>query len=110
MTAEAIQLTAKLYEVRTTCRQLLGTRYHEVMSASAEVINVAVERTGADVLTAAIEIAKRCSSPYAQMHILAAAVELVEPSIAPATAVEFITDSPPCQGFAPRMIPARPKQ
>jgi len=33
-----------------------------------------------------------------------------EPSVTHHGTVEFITEAPPCQGFAPRMIPARPKQ
>lgn len=75
-----VKLAAKLYEARDTIRTLLGDRYRPEMKRIGEYLMAMATQSGTTELKAALEVAKRCAGPHAGMKVLAAAVELVEPS------------------------------
>ncbi len=81
MTQQAIQTAAKLYETRETVKRLLGDRYRERMTELGATLEKIAARKGKDVLMTAKEI---CSDPGMTGmeigQIMAAAVELLEPS------------------------------
>lgn len=81
MTQKAIQIAAKLYETRDTIKRLLGDRYRERMNELGRALQKIAARKGKDVLMTAKEI---CSDPGMTGmeigQIMAAAVELLEPS------------------------------
>lgn len=80
-TQKQIQLAAQLYSVRETARSLLGTKFAERMAEYGAVIQQVAEKTGKDVLAAATAMARDPAlSPGTAICVVAAAVELVEPS------------------------------
>ena len=81
---KAVTMAAKLYEARRAARTLLGARWREHMQFIGEAIKLCQRRTGLDTIQAAMKMCERCHA-YGRpatdsVHILAAAVELVEPS------------------------------
>lgn len=78
-----IRTAAKMYEARDTVRLLLGDRYPATMKKlGAELSRMAVD-TGEDVLSVALALCKAATNAGkagAALQILAAAVELSEPS------------------------------
>lgn len=74
-----IQITAKLYECRDAARTLLGERYTERMTQYGSVITHVAEQLQIDPLAAATRISKK-EGGFAAVLILAAGVELVEPT------------------------------
>lgn len=88
MNAErAIGMASKLYEARRASRTLLGSRWREHMQFIGEAIKLCQQRTGMDTIQAAMKMCERCHANGGpatdSVHILAAAVELVEPSETP---------------------------
>jgi len=81
MNQQAIQTAAKLYETRDAMKLLLGDKYKERMAELGGAIQKIAARKGKDVLMTAKEI---CSDPgmtgMEKIQIMAAAVELLEPS------------------------------
>lgn len=86
MNAEkAIATAAKLYEARRASRTMLGEqRWREHMQFIGEAIKLCQQRTGMDTIQAAMKMCERCHANGGpatdSVHILAAAVELVEPT------------------------------
>jgi hypothetical protein len=84
---QAIATAAKLYEARNASRTLLGDRWRENMQFIGAAIKVCQARTGMDTIQAAMKMCERVHSyggpPTHSIHILSAAVELVEPSDPP---------------------------
>ena len=85
MTPERLAFTLnKLYEARRASRTLLGDRWREHMTFIGEQIGKVQEKTGLDVIQSAMKICERCHANGGlatdSVHILAAAVELVEPT------------------------------
>jgi hypothetical protein len=84
---QAVQTAAKLYEARRASRALLGERWREHMQRLGEAIKLCQARTGMDTIQAAMKMCERCHAnggpPTDLVHILAASVELVEPSDPP---------------------------
>ena len=74
----AIQLTAKLMDVRDSMRRLHGDRYPDRVALCRKIIDGRMEATSEDSLTAAIRIAKAEESEWAKLLFLAAAVEMSE--------------------------------
>ena len=88
MNAEkAIETAARLYEARRASRTLLGERWREHMQFIGEAIKLCQQRTGMDTIQAAMKMCERCHAyggpATDSVHILAAAVEMVEPSETP---------------------------
>lgn len=77
-----VKIAARLYECRDTAKQLLGDKYLERMKLYGEWIRKVSESRKIDDLAAAKEIINTIGTEDGMvvMHIIAAAVELIEPS------------------------------
>lgn len=76
-----VRLTAQLYDTRETIRRHLGDKFAERMAEFGQVVTAYAEKVGKSRLAAGIEIAKDPTlSPLTVLTVLAATVELVEPS------------------------------
>ena len=75
----AIHLTPKLYACRDAARWLLGDHYPQRMSELGSALSNTAKSANCNVLQAATNAARGTDGLDA-MQILAAAVELVEPS------------------------------
>ena len=81
VTESQIRLTAQLYDTRETIRRHLGQLFAVRMAEFGKVIADYAERSGKGLLAAGIEIAKDPElSPFTALLVLAATVELLEPS------------------------------
>ena len=87
MNERAVSMAAKLYEARRASRTLLGDRWREHMQFIGEAIKLCERSTGLDTIQAAMKLCERVHANGGHgsdsVHILAAAVELVEPSKPP---------------------------
>jgi hypothetical protein len=83
----AIATAAKLYEARRASRTMLGPQWREHMQFIGEAIKLCQKRTGMDTIQAAMKMCERCHANGGpatySVHILSAAVEMVEPSEPP---------------------------
>ena len=79
-----VAVAATLYEARRASRALLGDRWRDHMQAIAGNIALVQKATGMSEIKAAMKMCEKCHSfgghPSDSVHILAAAVEMVEPS------------------------------
>jgi hypothetical protein len=75
-----VRLAAKLYQARDQARRFLGVNYAGVVAEWVKYVQAEVERTGKSALAAVDLSAAQTFNPTAQMLILAAAVEMVEPT------------------------------
>jgi hypothetical protein len=80
-----MRIAAKLYEARDTCRTLLGDKYEARMAEWADVIRARMRLSNTGELNAARELCELIWEGIAQVQILAAAVEMLEPSVATPT-------------------------
>lgn len=83
MSEKTIRLAAKLYEARDGVRLLLGDRFADEMRKGAELLTAVSASKGETVLQTAIRLGKQYNAedrPFASMVVVAAAVELIEPS------------------------------
>lgn len=90
---QAVRSAAKMYEARDASRALLGDkRWREHMHFIGEAIKLCQSRLGMDTIQAAMKMCERVHAnggPATDLvHIMAAAVELVEPSDWPADTKE----------------------
>ena len=74
------QTSAQLYECRDTMKTILGDKYHATIKKWGEPIKTVMALKKCDEISAAVEIAKKADDPMSTVSILAAAVEMVEPS------------------------------
>lgn len=80
-TEQQIRIASKLYECRDAARTLLGERYKGRMAELGAVLTRIAEGRKVSVLRAAQDAAKAVvGDGMTQIQILAAAVELVEPT------------------------------
>ncbi len=80
---KTIQMAAKLYLMRDQAKAALGDRYAERMAEGGRLLSAIAEKRGCGVLEVAINVSKaamRKGDDTAVVFILAAAVELLEPS------------------------------
>jgi len=77
---KAVRIAAKLYECRDTVRRLWGTDYPTKIKAWGETIEAIAANKGLDPLEAGRQLASASHDGATQMVILAATVELIEPS------------------------------
>lgn len=78
--ANAVQIAAKLYECRDAARNILGGRYAEKMDEyGGAVRSVATERC-CGVLEAGKMLAEATGDGMTAILVLAATVEIIEPS------------------------------
>lgn len=84
---QAIRINAKLYEVRDAARKVLGDSYRARMAEGGKMLSEIAEAKKCSVLDVALNVsqsAARKGDMNAVTFILAAAVELLEPSKEPA--------------------------
>lgn len=74
-----VRMAARLYEMRDTARRLLGEGYAAKMAELGAALKTVADKTQREPLSVAIEAA-RDAHGLTQCYILAAAVELAEPS------------------------------
>ena len=82
MTSETqVRMTAKLYEMRDSAKMLLGDKYEEHMALNGKILQDTATRDKKTPLEIAIKV---CTKPgigaIGVLFIMAAAVELLEPS------------------------------
>lgn len=90
MAEQRIRIAAQLYEARDDARTLLGDAYSARMAELGKAINTIAEKKQITVLQAGIAAAKAMQEDgqaYTAVSVLAATVELLEPS-APAVPPE----------------------
>jgi hypothetical protein len=75
-----VKMAASLYEARDTARRLFGVGYKSRMDSYGQTIKSVAKTTDCTDLAAAIDCAKRVGG-VAAMCYLAAAVELIEPTL-----------------------------
>lgn len=74
-----VRMAARLYEMRDTARRLLGDKYAQHMAEVGTTLRRVADATKREPLEVAIEAA-RDADGLAQCYLLAAAVELTEPT------------------------------
>lgn len=83
MSEAHIKLTAKLYDARATVRTMWGDKYAEGIKAPMKGLQKVATAHGVDIIQAALlaskDLAEQHRGPEA-LIILAAAVEILEPS------------------------------
>ncbi|MFJ2989991.1 hypothetical protein ACIPF8_19165 [Collimonas sp. NPDC087041] len=77
---QTIEIMAKLYEARNASQQLHGANWVAHMSKYSVLIQQIMDGKKIDALAAATIIAKHSTSGFQQLDVLAAAVEMIEPS------------------------------
>lgn len=77
----AVKMTAKLYEARDSAKFMLGEKYPERMEELGALIRVRMVEKGESEIGAASFLCTQTENSYLQIEILAAAVEMVEPSV-----------------------------
>jgi hypothetical protein len=88
-TEEQIRMATKLYEVRDAAKRLLGNSYATRINLLRAPISAIQRRDNCDPLTAATTIAKAAqANEWEKIFIVAAAVEMIEPSTAARTIPE----------------------
>jgi len=78
-----IHINAKLYQVRDAARRALGDKYRAKMAEGGELLSGVAQARGCGVLEVALNVsqaAHRAGDLDSIPFILAAAVELLEPS------------------------------
>lgn len=84
MSEAHIKIAAKLYECRDACKKLYKGGYKKEMQDYARYIHAYIKKNGGDEINAAIALASEVQGEYGggtfTMKIMAAAVELIEPS------------------------------
>ena len=87
---QALEITERLAQTRNTVRAHLRENYAAKMADMGGVIRRVSEKTGLSLLATGTEIAKHADEAgeaYTAMLLLAATVELVDPTPAPAAQV-----------------------
>lgn len=80
-TEKQVTMAAQLYDMRDKARRLLGVHYKPHMAELGRILKMTAERDKKDTLDVAIEVAKkRDLSGMDLMMVMAAAVELAEPT------------------------------
>ena len=80
-TEQHVALAAQMYECRVAARRLLGDKYHARMDERARVIRAVAKRDNCnDIVAAATVIKKAGLYGMDSLLLMAAAVEMTEPS------------------------------
>lgn len=77
---QAVRITDRLHECRDAARTLLGDSYVPTMAEYQKVIKAVAEKANVELLDAALQICKGVTDPRFPIFVMAATVELVEPS------------------------------
>ena len=80
-TEKQITMAAQLYDMRDKARRLLGDKYKPHMAEIGAILKMTAERDKKDPLAVAVEVCKKREMIGMDlMMVLAAAVELAEPT------------------------------
>jgi len=80
-TEQQIKMTAQLYEMRDAARQILGDKYKPRMAEIGEVLSVRAAAANKSIFAMVTELCNdRALIGMDALMIVAAAVEIVEPS------------------------------
>jgi hypothetical protein len=80
-TEQQVQMAAKLYEMRDRARRLLGEKYKAHMAELGRILKDTARQTGKSEIAVATEVVKKRNLIGMDlMMVMAAAVELTEPS------------------------------
>jgi len=80
-TEQQIKMAAQLYDMREKAKRLLGERYKPHMAELGKILKATADRDRKSVLAVATEVAKKRELIGMDlMLVMAAAVELAEPS------------------------------
>lgn len=80
-TEKQVKMAAQLYDMRDKAKRLLGDRYKAHMAELGKILKMTADRDGKEPLAVAIEVAKKRNLIGMDlMMVMAAAVELAEPS------------------------------
>ncbi len=80
-TEAQVKMAAQLYDMRDKAKRLLGERYKPHMAELGKILTMTAERDKKSVLAVATEVAKKRELIGMDlMLVMAAAVELTEPS------------------------------
>jgi hypothetical protein len=86
----AVKVAARLYQARSTLRSLWPDRYQTEIAAHQKLLHVALERRQCGALAALqyllteLQTEAPCNSGITQLWLMAAYVEMIEPSFEPA--------------------------
>jgi hypothetical protein len=76
-----VKMAAQLYYMRDTARRLLGDKYKPHMAELGKILKMTAERDKKEPLAVAIEVCKKRELIGMEvMIVMAAAVELIEPT------------------------------
>lgn len=82
MTEEHIKLAQRIYECRRAAKQIHGAGFESAVAPYIAALNGISEKYNCDTLQAALKLGKLCEDyPTIIMNIMAAACEIIEPSI-----------------------------
>jgi hypothetical protein len=85
MSEQLVGVAARMYECRRTCRSLFGDRFQEIMDGYGKTIRQVAAERNIEILAAALAIATEKqaidSDPFIIVCLMAAAVEIVDPTI-----------------------------
>jgi len=79
-TEKNVAMAAKLYECRNAARNILGGRYTEKMREYGDAVRAVATEHGCGELEAGIRLANATGDGMAAILVLAATVEIIEPS------------------------------
>lgn len=80
-TEKQVKIAAQLYHMRDKARRLLGDKYKPHMAELGKILSMTAQRDKKEPLAVAIEVCERRKlTGMDLMMIMAAAVELTEPS------------------------------
>lgn len=97
-----VKMADKMYDARDTLRKALGDKYPPLMREYAVTIRAVMALTGHNEIMAAAHLCKTELDPRAKMHLVAAAVEMVEPSDPAQISVKVLeTPAPHAAGDGP---------
>jgi hypothetical protein len=77
---QTTQMATQIYEARDAAKFVHGARYPQKMQEYGAVLRKVMAAKNVNEIRAAILLSEHTESPYQRMDILAAAVELIEPS------------------------------
>lgn len=84
---KTVAITETMLHMRDTMRSLWGDQFTEKLAPWQSAITTVAERKHVDPLQAAIQLAKAADGGHAVLPIMAAYVEMVEPSARSATPI-----------------------
>jgi hypothetical protein len=77
---QSIEMTMQIYEARDAAKFIHGARYPQKMQEYGAILRKVMAAKNVNEIRAAILLSEHTESPYQRMDILAAVVELIEPS------------------------------